>query len=487
MTIPAEAFLLDRSLEQTLQHQLRRQIVEGVLEGRFRAGEKLPSSRSLARHLGVARVTVTQVFAELVATDYLTSRDRSGLFISGRIEAAQATAGAPPAPVPFDWSLHVEDRYARAQRRDRVSDWRRYRFPFVYGQADPQLVDLSAWRDCAVRSLGRREFAPMTGDLYGEDDPELVDYIARHILPRRGIRARAEDILLTLGAQNALWLVAEILLARGGACAIEDPCYPGLREILSHTGARIRPVPVDAHGLPPDAIPAGLKAVFTTASHHSPTGATMPVERRRALLRHALAQGCAIVEDDYEFEMSYSGSSLPALKAMDEAGAVIHIGSFSKSVFPGLRLGYIVAAPPVIAEARALRSLMLRHPPGLLQRTLANFLSLGHYDAQMNRMRRAYAARREVMDTAIRDSGLELAPGGGQGGSSFWLTLPAGIDAARLGHILRERDVLIEPGHPFFAEPAMGGSFYRLAYSSIPVERIPEGVARIAQAIRELL
>lgn len=483
MPIPTEAFFLDRNSPLPLQLQLRRQIIGGVSEGRFRPGEKLPSSRSLAQQLGVARVTVTQAFAELVATDYLRAQDRAGYFISDSIDLALDVDDPAPGVATFSWGDHLDGRYARAQRRDRVADWRRYDFPFVYGQADPQLVDLAAWRDCAVRALGRREFAPMTSDLYGEDDPELIDYIARHILPRRGIRARPDEILLTLGAQNALWLIAQILLEQGGECAIEDPCYPGLREILSHTRATVRPVPVDPYGLPPQHIPAGLKAVFTTASHQCPTNSTMPVERRRQLLRIAQERGFAVIEDDYEFEMSFSGSASPALKAMDRAGAVIYIGSFSKSVFPGLRLGYVVADPRVIQEARALRSLVLRHPPGVLQRTLANFMSLGHYDAQLNRMRRAYADRRAIMSAAIDDHGLCRAEGGQVGGSSFWLATPAGVDSARLGHVLRDRQVLIEPGPPFFADSAKGGGFYRLAYSSIPADRIAQGVSRIALAI----
>ena len=482
MPIPAEAFILDRHAAIPLQVQLRRQIIEGVMARRFRPGEKLPSIRALAGHLGVARVTVAQAFAELVATDYLCSRDRSGHYISDGIELAP-DAGAPaPATPRFDWQRHLDSRFSRAQRRDRVPDWRRFRFPFVYGQADPELVDHAAWRDCAVRALGRREFDALTGDLYGEDDPELIDYIARHILTRRGIRAGPEEILLTLGAQNALWLISQILLGPGRRCAIEDPCYPGLREILTHDGAQVLPVTVDAQGLPPDAIPAGLSAVFTTASHQCPTGSTMPLARRHALLDRALTDGFALIEDDYEFELSFAGATSPALKAMDQGGAVIYVGSFSKSVFPGLRLGYVVADPAFIAEARALRGLALRHPPGHMQRTLAHFLSLGHHDAQMKRMRRSYAERRAVMLAAMAPEGLQMA-GGATGGSSFWLASP--VPSRALADLLRTRDVLIEPGWPFFARPDQGDGFFRLAYSSISAARISEGIRRIAAAIRE--
>lgn len=483
MPIPPEAFILDRSAAIPLQLQLRRQIIEAVIAGRFRPGEKLPSIRALAGHLGVARVTVAQAFAELVATDYLTSRDRSGHYISEGIELGpEAGPPAPPA-ARFDWGQRLDGRFAQAQRRDRVRDWRRFRFPFVYGQADPELVDHAAWRDCAVRALGRREFASLTGDLYGEDDPELIDYIARHILTRRGIRARPEEILLTLGAQNALWLISQVLLGPGRRCAIEDPCYPGLREILAHSGAAVHPVAVDAQGLPPDAIPAGVSAVFTTASHQCPTNTTMPLPRRRALLARALQDGFALIEDDYEFELSFAGATSPALKAIDQSGAVIYVGSFSKSVFPGLRLGYVVADPGFIAEARALRGLSLRHPPGHMQRTLAHFLSLGHHDAQMKRMRRSYGERRAVMLEAIGQEGLDLARDGATGGSSFWLASP--IPSRALAETLKARDVLIEPGWPFFADPAQGDGFFRLAYSSISAARIPEGIRRIATAIRE--
>ncbi|RWR28927.1 PLP-dependent aminotransferase family protein [Sinirhodobacter populi] len=484
MPIPAEAFFLDRNTGIPLQAQLRRQIIAGVLEGRFRAGEKLPSSRHLATHLGVARVTVAQAFAELVATDYLTSRDRSGHFISDRIEPLPPTPDPSAAGPRFDWSTRIDGRFRATERTDRIAGWRGYRYPFVYGQADAALVDHTAWRDCAVRALGRREFIPLTSDLYGEDDPELIDYIARQILPRRGIRAGADRILLTLGAQNGLWLAAQVLLSPGRAAAIEDPCYPGLRQILAPTGARVTAVPVDADGLDPDRLPPGLAAVFTTASHQSPTGTAMPEPRRRALLDRALRDGFAVIEDDYEFEMSFAGSPSPALKARDDAGAVIHVGSFSKTVFPGLRLGYIVADPQVIREARALRALVLRHPPGVLQRTLAYYLSLGHYDAQMARMRVAYARRRAAMTEAMTAHGLIPAAETDRGGSSFWMRLPEGVVSARLAADLRTQDVLIEPGEPFFAHPPDGAGFCRLAYSSIPVERIPEGIARIARALK---
>jgi GntR family transcriptional regulator/MocR family aminotransferase len=242
-------------------------------------------------------------------------------------------------------------------------------------------------------------------------------------------------------------------------------------------------VPVDADGLPPDRLPDGVDVVFTTASHHCPTNATMPVDRRVALLEAAEARGFLIVEDDYEFEMSFLKPVTPSLKSLDAGGRVVHLGSFSKSIFPGLRLGYMVAPAPFIREARALRLAVLRHPPGHIQRTAALFLSLGHYDALVNRMKAAYAKRRQVMGDAIRSHGLAIAGQGGFGGSSFWMRAPDGVDTEALALRLRGAGVLIEPGRVFFDPTEAPRHYYRLAYSSIPQARIAEGIARLAQAI----
>jgi len=240
---------------------------------------------------------------------------------------------------------------------------------------------------------------------------------------------------------------------------------------------------VDSDGLPPEALPESADVVFTTASHHCPTNATMPMARRRALLDAASAQDFIIVEDDYEFEMSFLKAVSPALKSMDREGRVVYVGSFSKSIFPGLRLGYIVAPEGFIREARALRALTLRHPPGHIQRTAAYFLSLGHYDALVNRTKQAFKRRRLAMAEALEAAGLQVAGQGGVGGSSFWMMAPEGVDTEVLARDLYGAGVLIEPGRVFFDPAHAPRNYYRLAYSTIPVGRIAEGVALIAAAI----
>ena len=484
MAIAVESFFLAPGGQGSLQHRLRQMVTEGILSGRFRPGDRMPSTRALAAHLGVARITVTLAYADLVASDYLLARGRSGTFVSAAApDARRAQPLAQDGP-SADWGRLLHPRAQGLPRPDRPRDWSVYRYPFIYGQADPELFDHQNWRACALQALGRREFHRLSADCYDEDDPMLVEYILRHILPRRGIAAVPSEVLITMGAQNGLWLAAQVLLAPGERAVMENPGYPGTRAVLGTTGAEVVSVDVDDQGLVPERLPARAKLVVTTASHHCPTNATLPLERRLALLAAAEAGDFLILEDDYEFEMSFLQSAAPSLKSLDAGGRVVHVGSFSKSLFPGLRLGYLVAPAPFVAAVRALRATVLRHPPGQLQRTLALFLSLGHYDALVARMKAAYRLRREVMTKAIEDNGLQIAGQGGFGGSSFWMRAPEAVDTEELALRLRAEGVLIEPGRVFFDPARERRNFYRLAYSSIGPAAIPEGIARIASALR---
>lgn len=481
MAISEETFFLGGRFEGTLQSQIQQMIAEGILSGRFRPGEKLPSTRKLARHLGVSRITVTLAYTELQANDYLTSAGRSGYFISDGAPQPPHLTAAPRTESTVDWSRALTGSVP-ALPRDRPADWRSYRYPFIYGQADPDLFDQKSWRLCALQSLGSREFDSLTADHADRDDPLLVEFILRHILPRRGIAATAEEVLITLGAQNGLWIAAQLLLNQRRTATMERPFYPALHDILSMTRCNLRTVPVDDEGLPPEFLPDETDVVFVTPSHHCPTNATMPLARREALLDRARREDMLVVEDDYEFELAFLRPPSPALKSLDRDGRVIYAGSFSKSLFPGLRLGFLVGPAPFIREARALRAALLRHPPGQIQRTTAHFLRLGHYDAQVRRMGRVLQERREAMDAAIADHKLQVAGANVFGGSSMWMRAPDGCDGAALARALQKRGVLIEPGAAFFGDPSPS-PYYRLAYSSIPASQIGPGIALIAAAI----
>lgn len=486
MALPVETFFLQSGAEGTLQTQIRQLVAEGILMGRFRPGEKLPSSRKLAQHLGVSRITVTLAFTELLADDYITARGRSGYFVSDNAPEPPAFPATSSEHSTVDWSRAIGQRFTAGGSMSKPADWASYRYPFIYGQADPTLFDSANWRLCALEALGRKDFGALTSDYFDTDDPKLLDFIARQTLPRRGILAKPDEILLTLGAQNALWLTAQVLLTQRRTAAIEDPCYPNLRGILEQSRCHLHAIPVDQDGLRPEDLPIDTDVVFTTPSHQCPTAATMPMARRRALLDKAEADDFLIVEDDYEFEMSFLKPPSPALKSLDKNGRVIYVGSFSKSIFPGLRLGYLVGPAPFIREARALRASVLRHPPGHTQRTVTYFLSRGHYDALVGRMSRAFHERRTTMDQAVQDHGLSVAGVGSFGGSSQWMRAPDHVDTAELAALLSPKGVLIEPGHKFFAGSSPPRNYYRLAYSSIPTPRIAEGIAILARTIQDM-
>ncbi len=484
LMIPADSIFLDDERDGTLQQKIQRLIAEGILSGRFRSGERMPSSRKLAEHLGVSRITVTIAYTNLVADDYLVARGRSGYFVSETAPKTPAFTLVPPSTVAeIDWGRFLAHSFDQEEKLVRPEDWLRFPYPFIYGQADPELLDHQNWRLCALQALGQKDFEALTSDYYERDDPKLIEYILRHILPRRGITAAPENILITMGAQNALWMTTQLLMTQRRTAVLETPSYPGLRWILENARCKTHAVEVDEEGLNPEDLSDDIHALFVTASHHCPTNVTMPLSRRKQLLKRAAEQGFVIVEDDYEFEIAYQKSPLPALKSLDENGSVVYVGSFSKSLFPGLRLGYIVASSAFVQEARALRALVLRHPPGHIQRTAAHFLSLGHYDAQVNRMGKAYSNRRIEMKRAIAKYGLEIAGGSQSGGSSFWMRAPDHVDTKDLALRLHKHGVVIEPGHVFFVNPDAPRNFYRLAYSSIPVKRIEKGIELIAQEI----
>ncbi len=487
-------FHLDAIEGVGLQAQVREMLVSAILSRRLQPGEAVPSSRAMADQLSVSRNTITLAYQALVADGYLESRDRSGYYVGTDApvsdHAADRRGKAMHGPVPPPtaspgisvWHTRFHRPYSALDRVAKPLNWREYTYPFVYGQADPALFNHSDWRDCARQALGLRNFESMAGDKGEADDPLLVDYIRARTLPRRGVMVGNEQILVTMGAQNALFLLAELFCTRGIRVAIEDPCYPDIRNTLRRLDAEIVLIPVDDRGMVVDERLKDVDVVFVTPSHQAPTAATMPLDRRRDLLAAAEENDFIIIEDDYDFEMGFLQKPAPALKSLDKSDRVIYVGSFSKSLFPGLRLGYVAAPEPVIAEARALRFLMLRHPPGYAQRTAAYFLALGHHDALIKRLRNAFAQRRKVMEETLASVGLGDARAPQFGGASFWTEAPEGVDTALLADRLRQRNVLIEPGAPFFAG-RRSSRHMRLGYSSINSEKIAAGLGIVAQEI----
>lgn len=482
-------FQIDNASGIPKQTQIREYFVRAILKRSMAAGEPLPSTRQLSEQLGVSRNTVILAYQALTDNGYIEPVSRSGFIVSSDAPVTTIDENISPAPEQdrVDWQKKLINEPTVLNIVRKPLNWREYRYPFNYGQIDPDLFSHSEWRDCARQALGIRDFSITAGDFGQYDDPLLVDYICSYSLPRRGIRVPAERILVTLGAQNALFLLAQLLVNQDRRVVIEDPFYPDMRALLQQRTPHITTLAVDDDGIIIDEEKiAAADIVIVTPSHQCPTTATLSLERRQKLLDLAMAHDVLIIEDDYEFEMNFLEAPSPALKSLDESGHVIYVGSFSKSLFPGLRLGYLVASEELIQEARALRHLMLRHPPGQTQRTAAYFMALGHYDSQIKRLRRHFNDRRQILKEALAKETLLEETGSHFGGTSFWIKGPDWLDSRELALHAAEKGVLIEPGDTFFNAADPPYNYFRLAYSSIHQDNIIPGFNTLIESVNNL-
>ena len=478
-----------RSEYSSLQTQIREALVSAILDGQLTREEPIPSTRKMAKSLAVSRNTVVLAYQGLLDDGYLMARQRSGYYV-GEKALESVTRQKPQAkPKPLhgsvDWTARLVKDPAAQENISKPLDWQSYTYPFIYGQVDHNLFPLAEWRDCARQALGKKWLGSWTNDTWASDDPLLVEQIRRRILPRRGIMANDDEILVTLGAQNALYLLSSLLVDGNTRVAMEEPGYPDMRNIFQLKTKHVALVPVDEKGLTPSDELGGAQLVFTTPSHQFPTTVTMPLERRMELLKLASKRDFIIIEDDYEFETNYVNEPCPALKSLDDEGRVIYVGSLSKTLFPGLRLGFLVGPKKLVAEARALRRLMVRHAPNNNQRTAALFLSLGHHDTLIRRLHRAYRTRWEVMGEALH----KYMPNASQipsfGGTSFWVEGPAGLDSEVLGKAAAAKGILIEPGRIDFGAANPPRNYFRLGFSSIDEKKIEPGVRLMSELLRQ--
>jgi GntR family transcriptional regulator/MocR family aminotransferase len=481
---------IKRSDHFSLQTQIREALVAAILDRQLDREEPIPSTRKMAKSLGVSRNTVVLAYQGLLDDGYLVARERSGYYVSDKaLEGVPAPRKAKPAAAApqlpgLDWARRLKTHVAAKPVPDKPSDWQSYPYPFLYGQVDHTLFPLAEWRDCARQALSKKWIGAWTNDTWALDDPLLVEQIRRRILPRRGIMANDSEILITLGAQQGLHLLAELLVDAGTRVAIEEPGYPDARNIFGQNTDHLVLVKVDEKGLPPDPALDSADIIYVTPSHQFPTTVTMPLERRLELLRQASRANAVIIEDDYEFETNYVNEPCPALKSLDDEGRVIYVGSFSKTLFPGLRLGFMVGPEALIAEARALRRLMVRHAPNNNQRMAALFLSLGHHDMLIRRLHRAYRERWEIMGRALETHLPNSSRIPSFGGTSFWVRGPAGLDSGALARAARDKGILIEPGQIYFGGTERPSHYFRLAFSSINESKIEAGIKLLAETIR---
>lgn len=485
----AQLFALPEQPALTLQGRLRLAVVQAVLQGHLKPGAALPSSRELAVAIGLSRNTVTSAYLQLIDEGFLEARPRSGVFVAANARPLSAAPVAPSEAAagerPPDWSARVLRSLVDRPTLSKPEHWRAYPYPFVYGNYDPQLFPTEDFRECCVRSLARSQLSQWAPDFETDDVVDLIEQIRTRLLPRRGVFAAPEEIIVTVGAQHAYYLLAEALVAHTSRIGIEEPGHPHARNSFSMREPQWVPVPVDADGLVVDALPA-FDYLFVTPSHQSPTTVTLSLERRQALLALADSRDFVVIEDDYEAENLYQGEPMPALKSLDRSGRVIYIGSVSKSLSPVLRLGYVVAPRALIRQLRAIRHAMIRHPSAFLQHAYALFLSLGHHESHARRVNAAMQERLATAARALREHLPDFAFAMPQGGASIWVRAPDWIDAGELALVARGHGVLIEAGGVFFADPPDPCPYFRMRLSSIAADRIPDGIRALALAAHEM-
>ena len=452
-----------------------RALLDAVRGGRLEPGERLPPTRALATDLGVSRTTVATAYDRLVAEGFLTARVGAGTFVADAARPVRPPRrGTDLAPRP-DWDREPHPTSGSTPKP--VHDFR-------VGIPDARLFPFDTWRRLVTAELrvGAHDLG-VYADPAGY--PPLRAAIARQLALSRGVTARSDEVLVTYGTQQALDLVTRVLVGPGDVVAIEEPGYPLARDVFASYGARVVPVRVDLEGLVVDDLPASTRLVFTTPSHQFPTGPPLSLDRRHALLDFAGRHRCAVVEDDYDSEFRFTERPLETLHSMDDAGRVLYLGTFSKSLVPGLRFGYLVAPEPLQAALRAALQLSVGYIDVPEQAALARFLEDGLFARHLRKAKAAYAERRELVLEAVHGPlarHLELVPCQAGLHVTTLLRDQTADDAAVAGRAA-ELGIAVEPLSQYSTRGGPRGIV--MGYGAADPASITPGLARLAQLLDE--
>lgn len=490
MQIP---LLLDRSRPATLAFQIVEQLREAILQGRIAPGARMPSSRRLADQLDVSRNTVVRAYEALTIESYVESRPASGIFAADRLPDRTMRSVQPVAPIDAASHSPMPLPYMPIRAQDLVAKARnRLTFDFFPGRPSASLFPLKTWRRLVQASLSHGGAV----GLAQYSDPAglavLRTAIASHVAAARGIVADVSRIVVTGGVQEGINIASRLFLGAGTVAAIENPCYQGARFAFEAWGAQVVAVPVDSEGLETDFLPRMPTAlIYVTPSHQYPTGHTMSLVRRHALIAWARRTGCYILEDDYDSDFCYEGSPLPSIAAL-APDCTIYLGTFSKSLGAGLRLGYVVVPAPLAQAARSAKALLNNGNAWLDQAALAEMIRGGSYTAHLSRIRVRYRESRDSLLLALRRQfgGAEI--GGAAGGLHlFWKPPPGVPDAHVLEEVARRARVGIYSLQSGGAYDTTDSDLARrgviLGYAALLPRQIEQGIARLSEAIDEAL
>lgn len=485
------AIALDESKPAPLYRQLYDGLRLAILARRVLPGQKLPSSRALAKQLNLSRNTVTQAYAELQAEGYLAGRHGSGSYVSQEL----------PDDRPYGSTAKVGSKPARERRgiwhRTPVLEVQEGGGVAVGSMPPPGLPydfhpGQGAW-DCFPREIWRRLLARQWKNGWRElmdyGDPAgyrpLREQVAAYLGRSRAVRCSPEEVVIVNGTQQALDLLGRLLLQPGHRVAVENPGYRAARQVFSSYGARLVPVPVDEDGLVVDKLRgSGARMVLVTPSHQFPTGAALSLPRRLSLLAWAQTEGGLILEDDYDSEFRFQGRPLASLQGLDEFGSVVYLGSFSKVLFPSLRVGYAVLPPDLIEPFQRAKDLTDRQTPILEQQVLADFLGEGHFERHLRKMRQLYRVRRFTLVESLQkhlDGFVRVT--GASAGMHLMARFTVPISEAELVKKAAAAGIALYPAAGYYCgkspEPAL-----LLGYAGMVEEKIRKGVASLASALQ---
>ncbi|MBR0899011.1 PLP-dependent aminotransferase family protein [Bradyrhizobium tropiciagri] len=485
------AIHLDSNSKTSLQMQIYEQLVDHIRAGRLKSGGILPSSRDLSKQLGVSRNTVTEAYEKLIADGYIHTAPQRGTFVRGSVPEDAMSTGARKIIEKSDMmsSINLPLPYgARGLPGLYAPPDVQIRTDFRFGRSDPHSFPDKTWRRLLLECLGGA-----SERISQYNDPagilELRDLIANYLGPSRGMSVTADNVVIVGGFQQGINLAAHLMVGVNTPVVMEAPCYRGAAFLFETYGGRVIPVPVDDNGIDVERLPDHrVKLVYVTPSHQFPTGGTMSLERRLALLRWAAKTGAYILEVDYDSDFRYEGTLLPSLQSLDRNGCVIYLNSFSRSIGPGLRLGYMIVPRDLLNVTRTLKALIDNGSPWLEQATLAQFMKNGSLTSHLKRLRNTYRDRRDEVRSSIERHFGEARLTGDAAGTHMLWSLPdplppaAELQAIARGvgvgvHGLRSAAVLHEGMLPDHERKVL------LGYVHLTPTQIDDGFTRIAGAL----
>lgn len=472
---------IDTAHTLSLQDQIKIGITQAIASGFIDKQTPVTSSRKLAMSLNVSRNTVLRVYEQLNDDGFFISRERRGYFINPDIEFHSQTTKTKPNNT-LDWGRYLTEKQEVFDLEPPISEGYPYRF--VHGMVDETTFPVAEWRRCSIQCLNKSNSKLWTS--VNKDYDDLIEQIRTRVLPRRGIFAQADEIIVTQGSQQSLNLISQLLTTKNTVVGIENPGYPEAYHQLAANNAHMIPLDVDDNGLVVNSDLDDCNLVYTTPSNQFPTTVRMPTERRKALLDAAEQHDVIIIEDDFENEVNFLEADTLALKGEFNSERIIYLSSFSSTIAPGLRLGFMVASPPLIKSAMQLQRKNHSYPPQNNCKTLALFLSLGHYDSLLKKLVSKLRQKWLTMEKALNYYFPQSGAAPSLSGTAFWIDYKHGFDAHKLAELAEKQGILINSGEQYyFSRPS--ANCFRLSFNSIEETHIREGIRQLSILAKKIL